>query len=216
MKHIARLAHIAMPAAVVMAFLFAPAVDVHGETGRLLFFHVPLAWIAALAFAVAGALSITHLADRGGRWAHLDAKARHSAAIGLAATVLATATGSVWAKMSWGSYWNWDPRETSIIILMLVYIAYFSLDSALAGRENRGRVASAYLILAMAAMPFFIFIFPRLFGSLHPRSGSLETDAATRITLLVSIAAHTLLYLYVFSLKNRIFALEHKMGHGTE
>ena len=134
MKHIARLVHIAMPATVVMAFLYAPAADVHGETGRLLFFHVPLAWIAALAFAVAGAFSIAHLADRKGRFAHLDARARHSASVGLAATVLATATGSVWAKMSWGSYWNWDPRETSIVILMLIYIAYFSLDSCAGGK----------------------------------------------------------------------------------
>lgn len=212
MKHIARLVHIAMPATVVMAFRYAPAADVHGETGRLLFFHVPLAWVAALAFAVAGALSIAHLADRSGRYAHLDVKARHSASVGLGATMLATATGSVWAKMSWGSYWNWDPRETSIIILMLVYIAYFSLDSALVGRENRGRITSAYLIVAMAVMPFFIIIFPRLFGSLHPQSGSLETDPATRVTLLVSIAAHTLLYFYIFSLKNRIFAVEHSVG----
>jgi heme exporter protein C len=212
MKHIARLVHIAMPATVVMAFLYAPAADVHGETGRLLFFHVPLAWVAALAFAVAGVLSIVHLADRKGHFAHLDAKARNSASVGLAATVLATATGSVWAKMSWGSFWNWDPRQTSIIILMLIYIAYFSLDSALAGKENRGRVASAYLIMALAAMPFFLIIFPRLFGTLHPQSGSLETDIATRITLLASIAAHTLLYLYLFSLKNRIYAIEYTSG----
>ncbi len=206
MKHIARLLHIAMPAAIIMAFLYAPTAEVHGAPGRLLFFHVPMAWISALAFLTAGLLSMAHLAGRG---RFLDSTARHSAEAGLAFTFLATASGSVWSKLSWGSYWNWDPRQTSIVFLMLIYIAYFSLDSALRGKTNRGRIASAYLILAMAVMPFFVFLFPRFLGmSLHPQSGTLETDPATRITLLVSIAAHTLLYLHILSLRNRTHRLE--------
>jgi heme exporter protein C len=212
MKHIARLTYIAMPAAIVMAFLYAAPAETLGESSRLLYFHVPLAWVASLAFVVAGILSIFHLAGKSAMATAAPDKARNSASIGLLFTMLATASGSLWSGMAWGSHWNWDPRQTSIVILMLIYIAYFSLDSALANNPGRGRITSAYLALAMAIMPFFVFVIPRVYASLHPDpvinpSGRIHLEETMKLTLFVSIGAYTLLYLYLFSLKNRISAL---------
>lgn len=201
MKHIARLIHIAMPVSVYLAFRYAPTAEVHGESGRLLFFHVPLAWTATLAFLVSGFSSIAFLIK--GRDS-FEINARFSAEIGLFFTVLATASGSVWSKLSWGSFWNWDPRQTSIIILMLIYLAYFSLNSSLRGSDGRGRITSAYLIIAMTSLPFLIAVFPRMFGSLHPHSGSFTSDVPTRLTLIASSAAFTLLYMQLLSLRRRI------------
>ncbi len=201
MKFLARLVHIAVPVSIFLSFRYAPVAEAHGETGRLLFFHVPLAWTAMLAFLVAGFSSLLFIMK--GRDS-FETTARFSAEIGLFFTLLATASGSIWSKLSWGSYWNWDPRQTSIIILMLIYLAYFSLNSALRGNDGRARITSAYLIIAMTSLPFLIAVFPRIFGSLHPHSGSLTADVPTRLTLIVSLVAFTLLYLQFLSLRKRI------------
>jgi heme exporter protein C len=214
MKYIARLVHIIMPVSIFLAFRYAPIADVHGISGRLLFFHVPLAWSAALAFFVAGMCSIFFLLRNSDS---TEATARFSAEIGLMFTLLATISGSVWSKLSWGSYWNWDPRQTSIIILMLIYVAYFSLHSSLRGNEGRAKITSGYLIIAMASLPFLVAIFPRVFGSLHPQSGSLTADLPTKLSLIVALFAFTLLYLQLLSLRRRMHHLEYaRYAHDCE
>lgn len=212
---IARLVYLLMPVSVVLAFAWAPPAEGLGETSRILYFHVPLAWVSVLAFLVAGISAVLYLYG-GGRFAHLEEKSHNSAGIGMAFTLLATVTGSIWAKMSWGSFWNWDPRETSIMILLLLYVAYFSLRSALGAHPSRGKIASAYLIFAMAAVPFFVFIVPRIYPSLHPdpiinAERRIHLDERMRITLLLSIASFTLLYYYILQLKNRISAMSRRI-----
>ncbi|RPI97538.1 MAG: cytochrome C biogenesis protein, partial [Spirochaetales bacterium] len=123
--------------------------------------------------------------------------------------VLATASGSVWAKLMWGSYWNWDPRQTSIVILLLIYSAYFSLRSALEGKPARGRLSAAYIIIAMTAMPFFVFVVPRVFPSLHPDpvinpDMKIHLEIEMKLTLLISVVAFSLLYFYLLEILNRL------------
>ena len=65
-------------------------------------------------------------------------------------------------------YWNWDPRQTSIFILLIIYGAYFLLRSAVEDEERRARMASVYSILAFISVPFLVFIIPRIYMSLHP------------------------------------------------
>lgn len=207
-----RLTYLLMPAAIVMAFLYAPPARGLGEASRILYFHVPLAWVSVLAFAVSGLFSVMFLAGKGAGFRDLPLRARHSAELGFLFTLLATVGGSVWSYLSWGAYWNWDPRQTSIVVLLLIYTAYFSLDQALRDRDGRERLVSAYLIFAMATMPFFVFVAPRVFPSLHPNpiinpDRHVYLEAPMIATLLLSIAAYTFLYAYLMDLRARASAL---------
>ena len=208
--------YILMPISIYLAFLYAPPAKILGDSSRIFYFHVPCSWGAVLAFTVAGIFSIAHLADSKGRFSLLDEKAYNSASIGLLYTILATISGSIWSKISWGSYWNWDPRQTSIAILFLIYIAYFSLYSALKDNQNKGKIAAVYLIFAMITVPFFVFIVPRIYPSLHPdpiinKQQKMQIDSQMRITLLVSVLSFTMLYAYLMGILNRISRLDFKL-----
>jgi len=203
-----------MPAAIVMALVWVPPAEILGEASRILYFHVPLAFLAVLSFVIAGCRSIMILI-KDNKVAEREYKAYNAAFLGMFFTVLTIITGSIWAKISWGSYWNWDPRETSIVYLMLIYISYFCLYAVLGDNENRGRISAVYLIIAMIAMPFFVFIIPRMYPSLHPDTiinseGKVHLEYAMRLTLLISTTVFTLLYAYIYSIMNRISALQIK------
>ncbi len=205
--------YLLVPVAIIMAFLWAPPAQVLGDASRILYFHVPLAWVSILAFIVAGIFSIAYLVDKKHTFTGLDEKAYNSAALGLAFTILTVIAGSIWAKISWGVFWNWDPRETSIVIILLIYIAYFSIQGAMASSENRGMVGSAYLILAMVTLPFFAFLVPRIYPSLHPdpiinADRKIFLDDQMRSTLAVAIVSFTMLYCYILHIMNRMMKLK--------
>ncbi|HOP61789.1 MAG TPA: cytochrome c biogenesis protein CcsA [Spirochaetota bacterium] len=212
--NIYRLVFIFMPVVIYMALIWAPPAAILGDASRILYFHVPVAWVSIVAFLVAGINSIILLVSQKNR-KEREFMAHNSAVAGMVFIILALITGSIWAKLSWGSYWNWDPRETSIVILMLIYIAYLSLYSSLKDNPNRGSISAVYLIIAMITMPFLVFIIPRIYPSLHPdtiinQERKIHLEAAMRITLFASIVTFTLLYGYIYRLMNRISALEIK------
>lgn len=210
-----------MPITIAMAFLWAPPAALLGEASRILYFHVPIAWVSVLAFIVSGILSILHLLGPEKQYSRRDEKAYNSAMIGFAFTIMTVITGSLWARISWGTFWNWDPRETSIVIILLIYIAYFSLQGALKDNEKRGRIGSAYLVLAMVTLPFFVFLVPRLYPSLHPdpiinADKKIYLDDRMKLTLVVAIATFSILYFYLFDLTNRILVLRKKIEEYCE
>jgi heme exporter protein C len=212
--------YILMPIAIVMAFQWAPPAEILGDASRIIYFHVPIAWVSILAFIVSGLLSILFLSDKGRRFSGLDEKAFNSAMIGLACTVMTVITGSIWARISWGVFWNWDPRETSIVIILLIYIAYFSIRGALGRNENRGRIGSAYLILSMITLPFFAFLVPRIYPSLHPdpiinANRTIFLDDRMRTTLAVAIGSFTLLFCYILSIMNRMTRIQHQIEENS-
>lgn len=194
------------------------------DKARIIFFHVPTAWLTVLAYLMAMYFGIRYLRNKN---IYDDIKSVSAAALGMMFCILATLTGSIWAKFTWGSFWHWDPRETSIFILLLIYGAYFALRSALDNEEKRARLSAIYSILAFLSTPFFIFIMPRLMIGLHP--GSLEIDPATgqvkasanpvikfqmaanmRVVFFVSLAAFTILYFWLWNLTHRILKLDYK------
>ncbi len=204
-----------MPVVIYMSFMWAPPAAILGDASRIIYFHVPVAWVSVLAFIVAGVQSVIFLISNKNR-REREYMAFNSASAGMVFIILALITGSIWAKLSWGSYWNWDPRETSIVLLMLIYIAYLSLHSSLKNNPNRGSISAVYLIIAMITMPFLVFIIPRLYPSLHPdtiinQEKKIHLEAAMRITLFSSIVTFTLLYGYIYRLMNRITSLEIKL-----
>jgi len=200
------LTYVMMPIAIVMAFVYAPPAAVLGDASRILYFHVPLAWISVLAFIVSGIESVRFLAA--GNLISGE-RAADSADIGMLFTILATVTGSIWAKVSWGSYWNWDPRETSIVILFMIYAAYFTLRWRLTGNDSRNRISAIYLVMAAVTVPFFVFIVPRMYPSLHPdpiinAQKKIHMDARMLLTLCVSILSYSTLYFYLMNILFRL------------
>ncbi len=208
-----------MPGVFLRALIWTPTAEFLGESSRILYFHVPVAWISVISFITAGYHSIMILVSEKRR-NEREYKAYNAAYSGIIFTLLTVITGSIWAKISWGSYWNWDPRETSIVILMLIYISYFSLYSALKENVNRMGISSVYLIIAMITMPFFVFIIPRIYPSLHPDTlinadKKIHLEAAMKLTLFTSIGVFTIFYGYIYNLMNRISSLELTMQEKT-
>ncbi len=194
---------VCMSGVILAAFLYAPPAKGLGETARILFFHVPTAWLATLAFLVSAVASIQFLRTRERRY---DLWAYSAAQIGLMFSVLATVTGSIWAKKIWQSYWNWDPRETSIFILLLIYAAYFALRSAVDTEEQKSKLAAVYSVIAFITVPFFIFIIPRVYESLHPDplinpEGKIKMDSRMLQVFLASLFSFTLLFYWMLRLK---------------
>jgi len=144
-----------------------------------------------------------------------DLKSFSSAQLGFLFCILATATGSLWAKFNWGSFWNWDPRQTSIFILLMIYGAYFALRSAIDSEEQRAKLSSVYSIIAGVTVPFFVFIMPRLVESLHPdpiinSQGKIHMDSTMLTVFLTSLVGFTMLYLWILNLKFRLERLQIK------
>jgi heme exporter protein C len=189
------------------AFFYAPtAQGFKGESARIVFFHVPQAWVAVVAFCVNLVASIRYLR---GRDPVDDIRAAAAAALGLLFSVLATISGSIFAKIMWGSFWNWDPREVSIAILLLVYAAYFALRQAVPDEERRGTLSAAYAVLAFVTMPFLVFVVPRIYWSLHPdtlinTSGRIDMESRMLQVLLGSVAGFTGLFAWLYSLSVRL------------
>lgn len=185
------------------------------EKARLIFFHVPTAWLSVIAFVTSMVFGIQYLRKRDPLD---DIRSSSAAGLGFMFCVLATITGAIWAKFNWGSFWNWDPRETSIFVLLLIYGAYFSLRSAIENHEKRATLSSVYSIIAAITVPFFIFILPRITSGLHPGAKG-DPDGAgpvvefkmspnMRVIFFTSLIAFTLLFIWMFQLRVRAAKLE--------
>ncbi len=189
------------------------------EKARLIFFHVPTAWLSVIAFLTGMVYSIRYLRRRDPLD---DLRSSAAAGLGLLFCILATLTGAIWAKFNWGSFWNWDPRETSIFVLLLIYGAYFSLRSAIENREKRSTLSAVYSILAAVTVPFFIFVLPRITSGLHPGSKGDPEGAGPvvqfqmapnmRVIFFASLLAFTLLFVWMFQLRVRTGRLEMERG----
>ncbi len=192
-----------------------PIIPALEEKARIIFFHVPMSWTTLVAFFASMGYGIMYLKTK-----NLDYDLRSVSAAGLGTMfcILATVTGSIWAKFNWGSFWNWDPRETSIFVLLLIYGAYFALRSAIEVDEKRATLSAVYAIIAGVTAPFFIFVMPRIMTGLHPgakgdEGGStpvaqLHMPPNMRIVFFASIIGFTILYLWMFNMKIRSARLE--------
>ena len=194
-------------AVLILTFLVPiPYIPALGEKARIIFLHVPTAWLSVLAFLLSMIFSVQYLVKKDLMY---DIKAFSAASIGFLFCILATVTGSLWAKFSWGSFWNWDPRETSIFILLLIYGAYFSLRSAIEVPEQKAKLSSVYSLIAFLTVPFFIFIMPRIVQTLHPdpiinTQGKINMDSTMLMVFFFSLISFTMLFFWILNLKIRL------------
>jgi heme exporter protein C len=224
MNHLLRwLLWLWIAASIAAAFLYAPlAKDFMGESSRILFFHVPMAWTAFIAFIAAGVWSLLYLWKRR---ADDDRASEAAVELGLVFCVLATVTGAMWARIEWGSWWNWDPRQTSITVVLVFYAAYLVLRGAVEDAEARARLAAVYAVLGLVVAPFFIFVLPRMVPfTLHPEpvmNQELEVKMDARIgwVLAVSSLGFNVFFFWLHRLRWRVLRLEARRplvtDHGT-
>jgi heme exporter protein C len=170
-----------MAGVIIAMFLVIPQYEGLGNAGRIIIMHVPTAWVSVLAFAVSAFYSAMYLWRK--RPAD-DDRAQAAAECGFLFTVLATVTGAIFSQVVWGIYWNWDPRQTSIFVLLLIYAGLFALRSALDDVEKRRQLGAVYALFAFVTVPFLVFVAPRIADStLHPNCVFLPGSQCDGIVL---------------------------------
>jgi heme exporter protein C len=181
---------------VYAVFFLVPPVQGLGEKVRIAFFHIPVAWVSVLAFVLSAFWALRYLQTRRVEY---DLRSAAAAGLGLVFCLLATISGAIFAKVTWGAYWNWDPRQTTIFILLLIYGASLSLRSAIEDIEQRAKISAVYSLLAFLTMPFLVFIIPRYYFSLHPSpvinsSGTIHMDPVMVYVLIAAVVVCTSIF----------------------
>lgn len=195
-------------------FPFIPGLE---ENAKIIFFHVPTAWLTVIGFLMTAVYSIKYLRKRN---LDDDAKSYAAAQLGIVFCILATVTGAVWAKFAWGSFWSWDPRQTSIFALLLIYGAWFALRSSIESEEKRAALSSVYAIIAFVTVPFFIFIMPRIMTGLHPGSADdtnagpvidFQMNANMQLIFFLSLIGFTILFFWMWKVGYKSIILKDKL-----
>ncbi len=198
---------------VVLVFLLPAPQEELGEVSRIFFFHVPVAWVTVLAFLFAMINSILYLSKKDPIY---DIQAAVSSQLGFLFAILSTVSGAIFAKYAWGSYWNWDPRETSVFILLLIYGAYLALRSAIEAEDRKANLSAVYSILAFVTVPFLVFVVPRVFQSLHPVDSVISSQIKIQMPFLIfliflsSLLGFSFLFIWIYKLEVRVILLDKK------
>jgi heme exporter protein C len=201
------LALLAVLVGLYLAFFYAPTDALQGDVQRIMYIHVPTAWIAFFAFFVVFVSSLVYL------WKRLpeaDRLAYASAEIGVLFTALTLIDGSIWGKPTWGIWWTWDARLTTTAILFVIYVGYLMLRSFVEESERRARLAALVGLIGFIDVPI-IYLSVLWFRTLHQppslqRGGASMPDAML-FTLLFNVGAYTLVYLFFLVKRVRIESL---------
>jgi len=179
-----------------LAFFVAPPDYQQGETVKIMFIHVPSAWLAMACYTVIAMSAVGSLV-----WRHplADVSAKAAAPIGAAFTALALITGSLWGKPMWGTWWVWDARLTSVLVLFFLYLGLIALWHAIEEPSKAGRAAAILALVGFVNVPIIKFSVD-WWNTLHQpasvaRFGGPAIHSSILIPLLVMAAAFTALFL---------------------
>lgn len=188
----------ALAISILVGLFVVPADGAQGDVQRIMYVHVPSAWLAYGAFFVTLIGSVLYLVRRDLRF---DRIAAASAEIGLLFTGLAILTGAIWGKATWGKWWDWDPRLTTTAILFVIYAGYLLLRQSLVDRQRRARLAAVFGIVGFLNVPIVHFSVLWWRGLHQPptiiRPGDPTIDHLLLAELLGSVASFTLTYLWL-------------------
>lgn len=182
---------------IITVFYYAPIEQTMGIVQKIFYFHVASAWTGFLAFGVVFVNSILFL------WRKkeiFDSFAYCSAEIGVLFTSLVLITGPLWAKPIWNTYWTWDPRLTTTLILWLIYIGYLLLRNMIPSSEKAARISAVYGIIGFIDVPI-VYLSIRLWRTLHPAHVMIMVSEKSGLdprmfqTLMLSLVAFTWLFL---------------------
>jgi heme exporter protein C len=205
------LAAAGLVASAVLSLIVSPPDVEQGDLIRLMYVHVPSAWVAYLSFAVVFVASIAYLRTKRTRW---DRLAAASAEVGVLFTALTIVLGSIWAKPVWGTWWTWDPRLTTTAIMLLIYVGYLAVRRVPDSPARRARWAAVVGIVGFADVPI-VHLSVRWWRSLHQAPARLigvpDMAPAMGAALGVGFLAFTLLYMYLTALRLRVGRLEERL-----
>jgi len=190
---------------VAMIFLYAPADATQGDVQRLFYLHLPAAWLAYVSFFIIFVSSIAFLLRGTPFW---DRLARSAAELGFIFTTLVLLTGSIWGRPIWGTWWTWDARLTTTLILWFIYLGYFLLRAYITDPERGARYAAVLGTVGFVDIPI-IHMSVRWWRTLHPqpivvRSEGPNMPTEMLVTMLVTLVAFIVLYLFLLIVKYRI------------
>ena len=203
------LAVLGLVAGIVAAFGYAPREVMQGNVQRIMYLHVPAVLTAYLAVALVFIGSVGYLLTRRAGW---DRLALAAAEPGVIFTGITIASGSIWGKPTWGTWWTWDARLTSVSILFVMYLGYLLLRGMIDDRERGARFAAVLGIVAAFNIPlvhFSVYWWRTLHqppSLMKPGPGTMPGIIVT--ALLVNFAAFTLLYCYFVTRRARLLRLE--------
>ncbi len=190
--------------ALLLVIFYAPTDRVQGIVQKVFYFHVPMAWVCYLAFFVVLVASVMYLWKRDLKW---DAVARASAEIGVVFTTLVLITGSLWAKPIWNTWWTWDARLTSTLVLWFIYVAYLMLRAYTPDVERGARFGAVLGIIGFLDVPIIHFSV-QWWRTLHPEPvvvrANPQLPAEMLVTLGVALLAATLLYATLLVYRTRL------------
>ncbi len=186
------------------ALVVSPTDYQQGNSVRIMYVHVPAMWMAMMCYGVIAAASLTSLI-----FGHVlaDVAARATAPIGATFTALGLVTGSLWGKPMWGTWWAWDARLTSVLLLFFLYLGYMALWAAMEDRVKAARAAAILALLGAVNLPIIKFSV-NWWNTLHQGSSMIRADGPAlhpsfMWPLLIMGAAYTMLYTALLLLRMR-------------
>jgi heme exporter protein C len=192
----------------------APPDKIQSDAQRLMYLHVPTAWVAYLAFAVTAITSALWLWRRT-RATVWDRVAGASAEIGVLFTGLTLVLGSLWGRPVWGIWWAWDARLVTTAVLFFLYLGYLALRHVPAAPETRAKRCAIAALIAFADVPIVHFSVT-WWRTLHQEATVFNPELSAKIhgvmafTLWFGVFAFTLLYVYLLDRRYRLLALEER------
>ena len=200
--------------AVVLALLglFFTAEDVdQGSSVRIMYVHVPTAWVAYLAFVFTAVCSAGHLWGKR-HSLNLDRLAGASAEVGVIFMGVTLVTGSLWGRLSWGTYWQWDPRLTTTAFLFVTYVGYLAVRGLGGTHQQRAKRSAIVALFAVLEIPLVHFSV-LLWRSLHQEAtvlrpnGDVTMDGLMLFSLIFGVAVFTAIFAWLVLHRNRVLAL---------
>lgn len=193
-----------------------PRLDILNETIRNVYYHVPIWFAMIFMMTVSLVYSIMAL---GKNDLQNDTKAYNASLVGFFFSLPGLATGSVWARYTWGTWWTFqDPKLNGVAISILIYLAYFILRFSIDDELKRARISAVYNVFAFVMMNVFIMVLPRLTDSLHPGNGGnpafgkYDLNDSMRMVFYPAVIGWVLFSFWLFQIKNRISIINNKLN----
>ncbi len=212
---IGALAIVSMVWVVIGGLIVTPKDVDQGDAVRIMYVHVPTAWVAYLAFIVTALTSACWLLSRKHSMG-FDRVAGASAEVGVIFMAMTLLSGSLWGRITWGSYWAWDPRLTTTSFLLVTYIGYLAVRGLGGSLEQRARRSAVIALLAVLEIPLVHFSV-LMWRSLHQQAsvlsgdGDIKMDGSMLTTLLVGVVGFTCTFAWLVMHRQRVLAMRDAM-----